>query len=130
MKKTTGKNAGSSLRIIGGDWRGRRIRFPSDGIRPTADRVRETLFNWLAPWINDATCLDVFAGTGALGFEALSRGAAGVTFVERDRVAASDLRTNAAELEASLTTALTTKPETKSDDWLWGLGLLSANCSR
>ena len=74
------------LRIIGGRWRGRRIPcLPGDVTRPTGDRVRETLFNWLAPYIEGARCLDLFAGTGALGLEALSRGAAGVTFVEQDR---------------------------------------------
>ena len=81
------------LRIIGGEWRGRRIRFPRrPGIRPTPDRVRETLFNWLAPVISDSRCLDLFAGSGALGLEALSRGAAGVTFVESDRATADALR--------------------------------------
>ncbi|MGC8520404.1 MAG: 16S rRNA (guanine(966)-N(2))-methyltransferase RsmD [Steroidobacteraceae bacterium] len=74
------------LRIIGGAWRGRRLRFPAaSAIRPTPDRVRETLFNWLAPAVHGARCLDLFAGSGALGLEALSRGAAHVTFVERDR---------------------------------------------
>ena len=74
------------LRIIGGVWRGRRLRFPeAPAIRPTPDRVRETLFNWLASAVSGARCLDLFAGSGALGLEALSRGAAHVTFVERDR---------------------------------------------
>ena len=78
------------LRIIGGRHRGRRLRFP-DGvaIRPTPDRVRETLFNWLQPRIAGARVLDLFAGSGALGLEALSRGAAQVTFVEKDRRAAA-----------------------------------------
>jgi 16S rRNA (guanine966-N2)-methyltransferase len=81
------------LRIIGGDWRGRRIRFPArPGIRPTPDRVRETLFNWLAPCMAGSRCLDLFAGSGALGLEALSRGAATVTFVELDRATADWLR--------------------------------------
>ncbi len=77
------------LRIIGGRHRGRRLRFP-DGveIRPTPDRVRETLFNWLQPRIDSARVLDLFSGSGALGLEALSRGAAQVTFVERERKAA------------------------------------------
>ncbi|HTY49368.1 MAG TPA: 16S rRNA (guanine(966)-N(2))-methyltransferase RsmD [Steroidobacteraceae bacterium] len=80
------------LRIIGGAWRGRRLRFVSGaGIRPTPDRVRETLFNWLGPGIAGSRCLDLFAGSGALGLEALSRGAAAVTFVERDRAVARDL---------------------------------------
>jgi len=86
----------NTLRIIGGEWRGRRIRFPGTaGIRPTPDRVRETLFNWLAPVIEGSRCLDLFAGSGALGLEALSRGAASVTFVERDREAAGRLRETA-----------------------------------
>ncbi len=77
------------LRIIGGTWRGRRWRFPpSPGIRPTPDRVRETLFNWLAARVPGARCLDLFAGSGALGLEALSRGASHVTFVERNGQAA------------------------------------------
>jgi 16S rRNA (guanine966-N2)-methyltransferase len=74
-----------TLRIIGGAWRGRKLEFPAnDAIRPTPDRVRETVFNWLQNDIVGAHCLDLFAGSGALGFEALSRGASAVTFVERD----------------------------------------------
>jgi 16S rRNA (guanine966-N2)-methyltransferase len=74
----------STLRIIAGQWRGRKIRFPAvEGLRPTPDRVRETLFNWLAPVITEAHCLDLFAGSGALGLEALSRGAASTTFVDQ-----------------------------------------------
>lgn len=80
----------NSLRIIGGRWRSRRIQFiDSKKIRPTPDRVRETLFNWLATSINDATCLDLFAGSGALGFESASRGARQVVMVDEDaRIAA------------------------------------------
>ncbi|MFZ1327197.1 MAG: 16S rRNA (guanine(966)-N(2))-methyltransferase RsmD [Candidatus Contendobacter sp.] len=81
------------LRVIGGQWRGRRWSFPEvPGLRPTPDRVRETLFNWLAPVLPGARCLDLFAGSGALGIEALSRGAASVTFVERQPVAVRALR--------------------------------------
>ena len=73
------------VRIIAGKWRGSRLDFPqSDAIRPTPDRVRETLFNWLSDQVRGAHCLDLFAGSGALGFEALSRGADAVVFVERD----------------------------------------------
>jgi len=79
------------LRIIAGRWRGRRFRFPALDIRPTPDRVRETLFNWLQPRIEGAHCLDLFAGSGALGLEALSRGAASVMFVEQQRAAATAL---------------------------------------
>jgi 16S rRNA (guanine966-N2)-methyltransferase len=81
------------LRIIGGAWRGRKLRFPSGAdIRPTPDRVRETLFNWLGARVAGARCLDLFAGSGALGLEALSRGAAHVTFVEHDTAAVRELR--------------------------------------
>ena len=94
------------FRIIGGDWRRRRLDFPAHpGVRPTGDRVRETLFNWLAPVVSDSSCLDLFAGSGALGFEALSRGAAEVTFVERDRKAASALQDNAKQLGAEIRVA-------------------------
>jgi len=86
------------LRIIGGSWRGRRLRFPAAAlIRPTPDRVRETLFNWLGARVVGARCLDLFAGSGALGLEALSRGAAHVTFVERDAAAARELSARLAE---------------------------------
>jgi 16S rRNA (guanine966-N2)-methyltransferase len=86
------------LRIIGGTWRGRRFRFPpSPQIRPTPDRVRETLFNWLGGRVSGARCLDLFAGSGALGLEALSRGAAEVVFVEQDGPAARELRSRLAE---------------------------------
>lgn len=76
------------LRIIGGQWRGRKLQFPPlPGLRPSPNRVRETLFNWLAPEITGARCLDLFAGSGALGLEALSRGAGNCTFVENARAA-------------------------------------------
>ena len=78
---TRGNHAGvpSTVRIIAGQWRRRRLKVPSvPGLRPTPDRVRETLFNWLGPAVVGASCLDLFAGTGALGFEAASRGAARV----------------------------------------------------
>src|SRR5690348_7428800 len=74
------------VRIIGGEWRGRKLRFPAiTDLRPTPDRVRETVFNWLAPTIQGAHCLDLFAGSGALGIEALSRGAAHVTLIDQNR---------------------------------------------
>jgi 16S rRNA (guanine966-N2)-methyltransferase len=88
MSRTVGKktaHAPHRLRIIGGRWRGSRIVFPPlAAIRPSPDRVRETLFNWLQQPIVGARCLDLFAGSGALGLEALSRGAAHVTFVDRE----------------------------------------------
>jgi 16S rRNA (guanine966-N2)-methyltransferase len=94
--------AGSGrLRIIGGSLRNSRLDVPElPGLRPTPERVRETLFNWLAPVIDGARCLDLCAGTGALGIEALSRGAAGVQFVERDARAAQALRDNLGRLKA------------------------------
>jgi 16S rRNA (guanine966-N2)-methyltransferase len=89
------------LRIIGGMWRGRRLRFPNvEDVRPTPDRVRETLFNWLASRVPDARCLDLFAGSGALGLEALSRGAAQVVFVERNAVVCRALETILVEWKA------------------------------
>ena len=85
-----GKN--NSVRIIGGDWRGRRLPVADvPGLRPTGDRARETLFNWLQPWVLAADCADLFAGTGALGFEAASRGAASVLMIEKHPLAASFL---------------------------------------
>lgn len=88
-----GKQAGS-VRIIAGEWRGRRIEVaPGAEIRPTPDRVRETLFNWLAPVLPGMHCLDLYAGTGALGLEALSRGAVETWFVEQDAQAARALET-------------------------------------
>ena len=101
--------ANNEVRIIGGQWKGRKLKFPDRvSLRPTLSRVRETLFNWLAPSIHDARCLDLFAGSGALGFEALSRGAAEVTFVERDRKAAEALKRNASLLGANATIFCTT----------------------
>ena len=90
------------IRIIGGRWRGRNIRFPeASGLRPTPSRVRETLFNWLGQDLPEYQCLDLFAGSGALGFEALSRGAARVIMVEQQRVTARSLRENAQRLGAT-----------------------------
>lgn len=87
------------VRVIGGRWRGKRIPVPElPGLRPTPDRVRETLFNWLAPVIAGSRCLDLFAGTGVLGFEAASRGAREVVLVERDHGLAGRLRDAAATL--------------------------------
>ena len=89
------------VRIIAGRLRGRRIRVPArPGVRPTPDRVRETLFNWLGQWLDGLACLDLFAGSGALGFEAASRGAARVVMVEQDREAFRALE-RARELLAS-----------------------------
>lgn len=85
----------NTLRIIGGTHRGRKLSFvDAPNLRPTPDRMRETLFNWLQPVIHDARCLDLFAGSGALGLEALSRGAGEVIFVEKDPKAAQRLKEN------------------------------------
>jgi 16S rRNA (guanine966-N2)-methyltransferase len=90
-----------NLRIVGGRFRGRRLRVPAQpGLRPTADRVRETLFNWLQPMIAGARCLDPFAGSGALGFEAASRGAAEVLMIERAEAVVRALNANVAVLGA------------------------------
>lgn len=84
------------LRIVAGALRGRKWTFPdAPGLRPTPDRVRETLFNWLAPHLPGMRVLDLFAGSGALAFEALSRGAASAVLVEKDRAAAAALRVTA-----------------------------------
>jgi 16S rRNA (guanine966-N2)-methyltransferase len=92
----------SSVRIIGGTWRGRRVTFPDlPGLRPTPDRVRETLFNWLQQFVAGTRCLDLFAGSGALGLEALSRGAREVVFVEQAPAAASNLRAQFLQFNAA-----------------------------
>lgn len=94
--------AANRVRIIGGQYRRRLLEFPDrDGLRPTPDRVRETLFNWLGQDLPGWLCLDLFAGSGALGFEAASRGAARVTLVERDAAARAALDRNRVALGAS-----------------------------
>jgi 16S rRNA (guanine966-N2)-methyltransferase len=91
----------NQVRIIGGEWRSRRIGFPDhEGLRPSADRVRETVFNWLGQDLAGQHCLDLFAGSGALGFEALSRGAASVVMIEISRRVCDALRRNAELLGA------------------------------
>ena len=92
------------LRIIGGKWCGRKIAFPSLlELRPTANRIRETLFNWLSIYIEGTYCLDLFAGSGALGFEALSRGCAHVTFIDHSKELIAALQKNAVFLNAANT---------------------------
>src|SRR3954465_14494669 len=94
--------AKNQVRIIGGEWRSRLINFePRADLRPTPDRVRETLFNWLGQDLTGKTCLDLFAGSGALGFEAASRGAERVVMIESDPVAWRALQDNVARLKAS-----------------------------
>jgi 16S rRNA (guanine966-N2)-methyltransferase len=91
----------STLRIIAGKWRGRKITFPSiDTTRPTTDRLRETAFNWLMPYIQGAKCLDAFAGSGILGFEALSRGAKHITFIDQLRSNIASIEHNAQQLNS------------------------------
>ena len=90
----------AQLRIIGGKWRGRKLAIADvEGLRPTGDRIRETLFNWLQADISNARCLDLFAGAGALGLEALSRGAQSVTMIEYDATAAANLTAHCQLLE-------------------------------
>jgi len=99
-KSSTRRSRG--IRIIGGDWRGRRVPIPrGTAVRPTPDRVRETLFNWLAQVLPGARCLDLFAGTGILGLEALSRGAAEAWFVEKDPVLSAALEDQIGRLQAN-----------------------------
>jgi 16S rRNA (guanine966-N2)-methyltransferase len=94
--------ARNRLRIIGGEWRSRVVSFADiPDIRPTPDRIRETLFNWLQAPIVGAKCLDLFAGSGVLSFEALSRGAASVLALELDPKAAAAIRTNASQLKTA-----------------------------
>lgn len=94
--------AANRVRIIGGQYRRRLLEFPgSAGLRPTPDRVRETLFNWLGQDLPGWTCLDLFAGSGALGFEAASRGAARVVMIERDAQALAALERNRTTLGAT-----------------------------
>jgi 16S rRNA (guanine966-N2)-methyltransferase len=89
------------IRIIGGVWRSRLIKvIDAPGLRPTTDRVRETLFNWLGQNLDGLRCLDAFAGAGALGFEAASRGASTVTLIERDKSAFTNLRANLSDLQS------------------------------
>lgn len=90
-----------TLRIIGGEWRGKRLEFPVlRGVRPTPDRVRETLFNWLTPLIQGARCLDLYTGSGALGLEAASRGAAQVIMVDREPAMIEALGQHCAQLNS------------------------------
>jgi 16S rRNA (guanine966-N2)-methyltransferase len=90
------------IRIIGGKWRGRKLLVaPRPTLRPSPDRVRETVFNWLAPFVSGARCLDLFAGTGVLGLEAVSRGAASAILIDSDPTVVEILRQNVAGLDAN-----------------------------
>ncbi len=100
-KMKASSSANGSVRIISGMWRGRKLPVKDlEGLRPTTDRVKETLFNWLAPYLYQAKCLDVFAGSGSLGLEALSRQAQFVTFLELNTDAAAQIKTNLTTLKA------------------------------
>lgn len=99
-RKNNSKNRGK-VRITSGKWKNRNLEVPDiDGLRPTSERVRETLFNWLMPSIHKSVCLDLFAGSGSLGFEALSRGAKHCTFVEKSKLAFSQIKTTRTSLNA------------------------------
>jgi len=103
-RNSAGATAGT-LRVIGGKYRSRQLRVPArPGLRPTPDRVRETLFNWLGQDLDGLACLDLYAGSGALGFEAASRGAARVVLVEKDRAAVAELERSRASLGADQVT--------------------------
>lgn len=104
-----------AVRIIGGKWRGRKIHFAeSEGLRPTPDRVRETLFNWLLPYISDACVLDLFAGSGVLGFEALSRGAAELVLLESAAPVVKQLKNSLALLKTEQATVV----QQRAEHWL------------
>lgn len=104
-KKLIKRSSPAKLRIIAGHWRGRLLPIPDvDGLRPTGSRIRETLFNWLTPHLTGSRCLDLFAGSGALGFEALSRGATHCTMIEQNPLAAEQLRANLQMLGAQSAT--------------------------
>ncbi|WP_192458588.1 16S rRNA (guanine(966)-N(2))-methyltransferase [Musicola keenii] len=119
MAKHHSTSVPGQIRIIGGQWRGRKLPVPdSPGLRPTTDRVRETLFNWLAPVIQQSRCLDCFAGSGALGLEALSRYAAHATLLEAERNVARQLTQNLAVLKAENASVV----HTDSLQWLAGEG--------
>ena len=91
------------VRIIGGKWKGRKVRFPmAAGLRPTPARLRETIFNWLRPHIHDTACLDLFAGSGVLGFEALSQGAASLTVVDSHSACRDAIQAQATDFDDRL----------------------------
>jgi 16S rRNA (guanine966-N2)-methyltransferase len=123
-RKQSANSQTGRLRIVAGIWRSRLLDIADvQGLRPTPERIRETLFNWLSPQLHGARCLDLFAGTGALGLEALSRGAGSAVFVERSGVAARQLEKNIAALGATAATVrqqdasdyLSSRPEARFD---------------
>ena len=107
-QKQSARSKSGRLRIVAGIWRSRLLDIAEvDGLRPTSERIRETLFNWLAPTLHGSRCLDLYAGTGALGLEALSRGAGEAVFVERSALAARQLQKNIDVLDARGATVVT-----------------------
>jgi 16S rRNA (guanine966-N2)-methyltransferase len=118
------KRPQQGVRIIAGEWRGRRLTVPNvEGLRPTGDRVRETLFNWLQTALHKARCIDLFAGTGALGFEAASRGAGEVTLVEKSPVAVNSMIESVDLLGASQVRVI----RADAMDWIQGQAPHSAD---
>jgi len=102
------------VKIIGGKWRGRNLKvLQKEGLRPSSSRARETLFNWLSPYITDAACLDIFSGSGALAFESLSRGAGWVTMVDHDPDVVEDLLRKSQEMAGNRSEVI------KSDALMW-----------
>ena len=100
-KQTITNSTKGSIRIIAGKHRGRKLPvLMAEGLRPTTDRVKETVFNWLMPYVQEANCLDCFAGSGSLGFEAMSRGAQKVTLLELNKTAVNQLKANKQLLNA------------------------------
>ena len=100
-RRAAANEQGNSLRIIGGKWRGRQLHFPTaQGLRPSADRVRETVFNWLTPWLPEAHCLDLFSGSGAFGFEAISRGGESALLIDSASLACRSLHAHREMLNA------------------------------
>ena len=125
--RPVGSRADGRIRIIGGKWKGRKLDVADrPGLRPSMDRVRETLFSWLGRDVVDRRVLDLFAGTGALSFEALSRGAASATLIERDRAAAGVLRAAATRLGANCRVHVASAPQwvRRQREWEWDLAFV------
>lgn len=117
------RQSGGQVRIIAGRWRGRKLNFPvAPGLRPTGDRVRETLFNWLQPSLSGARCLDLYAGSGALGLEAASRGAGEVIMIEGNAQVCAALQRQIAKLEANQVQAI----HSSAEHWLKGDSMTGA----
>jgi 16S rRNA (guanine966-N2)-methyltransferase len=131
LRRSTSKRTATAqrntLRIIGGQWRGRKLSFPDvPGLRPTADRVRETLFNWLQGWVLDENCLDLFAGSGACGLEALSRGARSAVFVDASRDASASIQAHLSLLGAEGGSVVTMS----AGQWLLGASAVTGEANK